>query len=113
MNKKLTRRTFVVRSVQIPIGGAIAFGLHACGGGSESGSAATQTVCADPETMSSSEASMRTALGYTSASADPAQTCAGCAYFKGGTGECGPCDLLGGGQVNASGHCNSWSASGD
>lgn len=114
MNKKMTRRKFVVRSVQIPLGGALAFGLQACGGGGGSdGSSTTQTVCADPESMSSSEASMRTSLGYTSSSTDPAQTCAGCAYFKGGTGECGPCDLLGGSQVNASGRCNSWSASGD
>ena len=113
MNEKLTRRTFVVRSIQVPLGGALAIGLHACGGGSDTGTATTQTVCADPEAMSSSEASMRSSLGYTPSSPDPAQNCAGCAYFKGGSAECGACDLLGGGQVNASGRCDSWATSGD
>ena len=111
MNNKMTRREFVVGSIQIPLGSALVLGLQSCGGGSEN--AATQTVCADSETMSSSEARMRSSLGYTPNSPDPSQICAGCAYFKGGTGECGGCDLLGGGQVNASGRCDSWSSSGD
>lgn len=111
MNNKLTRRKFVLRSMQFPIGGALALGLQSCGGESET--AATQTVCADPEAMSSSEASMRSSLGYSPNSPDPAQSCAGCAYFNGGSPDCGACDLLGGGQVNASGRCNSWAASGD
>ena len=114
MNKKLTRRTFVVRSIQVPLGASLALGLQACGGGGGgSESAATQTVCADPEAMSASEASMRSSLGYTPSSPDPAQNCAGCAYFKGGASECGACDLLGGSQVNASGRCDSWATSGD
>lgn len=111
MNNKLTRRKFVLSSIQIPLGGALTLGLQSCGGGSEN--ATTQTVCADPEAMSASEASMRSSLGYAPNSPDPAQNCAGCAYFKGGTAECGTCDLLGGAQVNASGRCDSWSASGD
>ena len=111
MNNKLTRRKFVLGSIQIPLGGALALGLQSCGGGSDN--ATTQTVCADPESLSASEASMRSSLGYTPNSPDPAQNCAGCAYFKGGTAECGACDLLGGGQVNASGRCNSWATSGD
>ena len=112
MNNKLTRRKFVVRSIQVPLGGALALGLQSCGGGGEN-TTTQQTVCADPETMSSSEASMRTSLSYTPNSPDSAQNCAGCAYFKGGTAECGACDLLAGGQVNASGRCDSWASSGD
>lgn len=110
MNNKLTRRSLILRSVQIALGGALAHGLSSCGGESET---ATQTVCADPETMSASEASMRASLGYTPNSSDPAQNCAGCAYFTADTGACGACDLLGGAQVSGTGRCNSWSSGGD
>jgi len=107
---KLTRRSLLKRGVQISLGGALTFGLSSCGSDEEK---AAQTVCSDPDTMSASEASMRSSLGYTSTSTDPAQNCAGCAYFQGGAGDCGTCDLLGGGQVSAMGRCNSWGASGD
>ena len=111
MNNKLTRRSFVLRSVQIPLGSALALGLSSCGdeGGTNT---ATLTVCADPETMSAADASMRASLGYSPQSPDSTENCAGCSYFKSG-GDCGACDLLGGSQVNAQGRCNSWSASGD
>lgn len=111
MNKQLTRRKFVLGSIQVTLGGALALGLQSCGGESET--ATTQTVCANPETMSSSEASLRASLGYSPNSPDPAQNCGACAYFNSGTPGCGACDLLGGGQVNASGRCDSWAASGD
>ncbi len=110
MNTKLTRRSVIKRGIQVSLGGALTFGLSSCG---SEGEKAAQTVCSDPETMSASEASMRSSLGYTPTSSDPAQNCAGCAYFKGGAGDCGTCDLLGGAQVNAMGRCNSWGASGD
>ena len=111
MNDKLTRRKFVVGSIQIPLGSALLLGLQSCGGSSEN--ATTQAACANPDDMSSSEASLRSSLAYTPNSPDPAQNCAGCAYFNGGTAECGACNLLGGGQVNASGRCDSWASSGD
>ena len=110
MNRKMTRRTLIQRGIQIPLGGAMALWLSGCGEGSEE---TAQSACADPESMSSSEASMRSSLGYTSSSSDPSQTCAACAYFKAGSGGCGGCDLLGGSQVDAGGRCNSWSAAGD
>lgn len=110
MSNKLTRRSLLKRGVQVSVGGALTLGLSACG---SDGEKAAQTVCSDPETMSASEASMRSSLGYTSTSSDPAQNCAGCAYFQEGAGDCGACDLLGGAQVNAMGRCNSWGASGD
>lgn len=109
MKRKLTRRSILLRSVQIPLGGAIALGLSSCG--NESGEPA-KTACADPETMSAAEASMRASLGYLAVSPDPAEVCADCAYFKAGAGDCGSCDLLGGAQVNGGGRCDSWSSSG-
>ncbi len=111
MNNKLTRRSLILRGAQISLGGALASCLSACGGESEQ-AADSAAACADPETMSASEASMRSSLGYTPSSPDPAENCAACAYFKGGASPCGGCDLLGGAQVDAGGRCNSWSARG-
>lgn len=109
MNKEVSRRTLIARGVQLSLGGALVPVLASCG--QESGGEKA-VVCADPETMSTAEASMRASLGYTSASPDPSESCADCTYFTAGDGGCGACTLLGGAPVNASGRCNSWSVRG-
>lgn len=108
MSHQPTRRRVVLSTVQIGLGGAFTLGLSSCGG---EGGEPSQTVCADPETMSASEERMRASLGYTAQSPDPEEACADCTYFKGGEEEdgCGSCDLLMGAQVNGMGRCNSWS----
>lgn len=105
MNKKISRRTVLLRGLQIPVGGSVLLGLGACG--SDGG---TQ-VCADPNQMTSAEESVRRTLKYTETSADPAKVCAGCAFFHAPkeTGGCGSCEMFGGKPVNPAGHCDSWS----
>jgi len=106
MDKKISRRTVLLRCLQLPIGGGILLGLAACGkdGGSS-------MVCADPSKMTSAEESVRRTLKYTEASTDPAKMCSDCAFFHAApeTGGCGSCEMFGGKPVNPGGHCDSWS----
>jgi hypothetical protein len=49
------------------------------------------------------------ALGYVSASPNPAQTCAGCAQFQGKSGDAsGGCTLFPGKTVAAAAWCKAW-----
>jgi hypothetical protein len=109
MEKHISRRTLIARGVNISLGSALVPVLASCGG---DGGGEKAVACADPETMSAAESSMRASLGYTADSPNPSETCADCTYFTAGEGACGACTLLGGAQVNGSGRCNSWSVRG-
>lgn len=108
MDKKISRRTVLLRAVQIPLGGSVLFGLVACGRDDNNSSA---MVCADPNMMTSAQESVRRTLRYTEISPDPANVCAGCDFFHApmGDGGCGSCDMFGGESVNPGGFCDSWS----
>jgi len=108
MDKKISRRTVLLRAMQIPVGGGILLGLSACG--SDSGNA---MVCADPAQMTSAEESVRRTLKYVEVSPDSTKVCAGCSFFHaGGEAEgCGGCEMFGGGPVNPGGYCDSWNPS--
>ncbi|HEY4366673.1 MAG TPA: high-potential iron-sulfur protein [Steroidobacteraceae bacterium] len=118
MTDKISRRALLWRGLQLPVGGALVLALGACSKGGPSASGGTTaaavggTVCADPSAMTDAEHSTRTSLGYAEKSPNPAQTCAGCAFFHAAAegGDCGTCDMMSGGPVNSHGHCNSWSA---
>lgn len=111
MTEKITRRKVLVRGLQLPVGGALLFGLSGCGAGSDADSmTAGASVCADPNSMSAGEQKLRDSLQYTETSPNPQQACAGCAFFHAGEGQCGTCDMFSGGPVNSGGHCTSWSA---
>lgn len=105
---KISRRTILLRGLQIPIGGFLAFGLGACGSRDGAGEVAGN-VCADLSAMTDGERSSRRSLNYVEASPNPGQACADCAFFHAGGG-CGTCDMFNGGPVNPKGHCDSWSA---
>jgi hypothetical protein len=110
MNDKITRRTVLLRSLQVPVGGALLWGLSGCSGKSGSGSgAAATTACADPATMSDAEMGTRRSLNYVEKSENPQQVCSGCSFFHAGS-NCGTCDMMSGGAVNPQGHCTSWNA---
>jgi len=67
------------------------------------------TLCADPNTIDSSQASMRASLNYTDISKDAARTCTVCAFFQPTANDCGTCQILSG-PANPKGSCDSWSA---
>lgn len=106
MEKNISRRTLLLRSLQFPIGGGVLLGLSACG--SDSGNS---KVCANESAMTAAEKSLRRTLQYTETSPDPAKTCAECEFFKAAAdaGGCGACEMFGGKQANSGGYCVSWS----
>ena len=108
MDKKISRRTLLLRAVQIPVGGSVLFGLSACG--SDNGNSIAM-LCADPSQMTSAQESVRRTLRYTEVSPDPAKVCSGCDFFHAGSeaGGCGTCEMFTGNPVNPGGYCDSWS----
>lgn len=113
MSDKISRRAVLMRGLQIPVGGALLFGLGGCGGGGERAAvAAGEGVCADPNVLSDADLGTRGSLNYTETSPDPAKVCGGCAFFHAPAagGDCGTCDMFSGGPVNSRGHCSSWNA---
>lgn len=110
MNSRMSRRTLLLRGLQIPIAGGVLVGLSACGDDQDSGSDSAM-VCADPGTMTSAEESVRRTLNYAETSPYPAKKCMDCEFFHAAreTGGCGTCEMFGGKPVNPAGHCDSWS----
>lgn len=108
MANKVSRRTVLLRGIQIPVGGFLAFGLGACGNSDGNGNVAGN-VCADLGAMTDAERSSRRSLDYVETAPNPEEACADCAFFHAG-GVCGTCDMFNGGPVNPKGRCDSWSA---
>lgn len=106
MDKKISRRTVLLRALQIPVGSSILLGLSACGSDGDSA-----MLCADPNRMTSAEESVRRTLRYTEVSPDPGKVCAGCDFFHAASeaNGCGSCEMFAGAPVNPSGYCDSWS----
>ena len=105
VKNKMSRRTFLMRTAQLPVIGTTVIVLHAC-------SKADKLVCADPESLgNAAEISLRRSLNYTDESPIPSETCSGCAFFKPADekGACGACDLFNGGLTSPVGRCDSWS----
>lgn len=106
MNKKISRRTVLVKGMQVTVGGGVLLGLSACGS-----SGGTAMLCADPNLMTSAEESVRRTLKYTEVSPHADKKCMDCEFFHAGSeaGGCGTCEMFGGKQVNPGGYCDSWS----
>jgi hypothetical protein len=96
---QLNRRSFLVRSLQIPCALLVAD--------------AAAGACVNPDELSDSVQSMRESLEYTDAASDPNQACKGCALFMAAKDKagCGYCEVLAG-PVDAKGHCVSWTKRG-
>jgi len=113
MKSTMSRRSVLLRSLQLPLAGAVLAALPGCGQKGETASTGAKgAVCADLSAMSDAEQGTRKSLDYTEAGPNPSQVCAGCSFFHPGptAGGCGTCDMFSGGPVNSHGHCNSWSA---
>jgi hypothetical protein len=98
MMPTLSRRELLLRAVPAGLAG---FGLARA--------ARAASACVQPE----SEA-LRASLNYVVTAADPAASCARCAFFTadaGNGGGCGGCQILSG-PVDATGHCDSFSPPG-
>lgn len=110
MSADISRRTLLLRGLQLPMGGALLVGLAACSGGKDGGAKSAAAVCANPDELSDAQQSTRASLNYTEASPNPAQVCEGCSFFHTAAPPCGTCDMFSGGPVNSKGHCVSWNA---
>lgn len=60
--------------------------------------------CVDPQSES-----LRSSLHYASVSPVTGQNCGACGFFTAAQGGCGNCVIMSG-PVDATGHCDSWSA---
>jgi outer membrane murein-binding lipoprotein Lpp len=69
--------------------------------------------CADADSLTDQERSLRTSMSYTDVAPNAAEACDGCAFFHASETApgCGRCDILLG-AVDAEGHCQSWSRKG-
>ena len=107
---EFSRRSLVKCGVQVPIISAAAGLLAACGDGEEK-----VALCADPNSLSFGENSIRQANKYTEATTDPENDCLNCAFFtpeppdaNGEIPNCGHCSIFEG-LASKNGYCESWS----
>jgi hypothetical protein len=94
-----TRRRFLAAGIIAPL--ALSFGAIA---------QADTTSCGGDLPLT--QKNRRRALGYVEASGDEKRRCRLCAFFSGGDGSCGACQMLSGSLVNANAVCNSFAAKG-
>lgn len=106
--KQFSRRQVVKLGVQVPAA-AVAVGLLAACGDEEE-----IALCANPNSLSFSENSIRQANNYTESSPHADKTCLNCAFFTpdpaDATGEvpnCGHCSIFEG-FAGKDGYCDSW-----
>lgn len=100
----MNRRIFLAHSIKMPLVAGTGWLLAGC-----SKEAQQASACVDPSKLTPGERSLRESLRYVDVSNVPAQQCQGCAFFTGGEGGCGHCQMLSG-AVSAKGYCTSWSA---
>lgn len=102
----LSRRTVLIRGMQLPAAGFVALAFGAC---DQNESAGTASSCVDADLLSQGELSLRKSLKYVENHENPNETCSQCAYFTAGQNSgCGNCQILNG-PANSNGHCSSWS----
>lgn len=100
--KRFSRRAAVKLGVQVTAVGAAAGLLSACG--------EDAVLCADPNSLSFSQNSLRQANNYIETSKEADKNCLNCAFFRAEEGAaCGECDIFEG-PASALGYCDSWSA---
>ncbi len=93
-----SRRLLLRRALQFTLGVASLPRLVSVAAAAES--------CVDPQSES-----LRASLHYASVSPVANQSCSGCAFFTPASSPagCGKCEMMSG-PVDATGHCDSWSA---
>ena len=101
-DQKLSRRSVLEKGVALPVAGAAVFALSACGDDKPKA-----LVCADPNSLSMAENSLRQSGHYAEKSPDATKTCTVCSFYKVDKEPCGKCEIFQG-PVNSGGHCDSW-----
>ena len=106
--KLFSRRSAVKLGVQVPVAATAAVVLGACGEDEE------VILCANPNSLSFSENSIRQANNFTEVSPHADMNCLNCAFFTQGVAEaeaidpsCGHCSIFEG-FANLAGYCDSW-----
>lgn len=104
-SKQYTRRSLLLRGVQLSAASAMPLVLSACSDGGQ-----TAALCVTSDSLSQGELSLRDSAQYVDVHEDVSRVCAGCSFFKpGGEPACGHCDIFNG-QVSSNGYCTSWNA---
>ena len=108
-NATFSRRSVVRLGLQVPFVVAAAGMLAACDSEEEI------ALCADPNSLSFGENSIRQANKYTESSPEPGKNCLNCAFFTpepagpdGVIPNCGHCSIFEG-LAGKNGYCDSWS----
>lgn len=97
-----TRRAFLAAAVAAPV--AAAFAASAL----RAQTASPAPACFDPAALPARDRNMRRAVSFQAVSPDPKKHCSLCTFFKPVGSDCGSCQLLNGGVVNAISVCDSW-----
>ena len=108
-SSNFSRRSVVKLGIQAPFVAAAAGMLAACGDEEEI------ALCANPNSLSFGENSIRQASNYNEASAEADKNCLNCAFFTpepagpdGIVPNCGHCSIFEG-YASKNGYCDSWS----
>lgn len=109
MATKFSRRTLIVRAMQLPLAGSVTLGLSACGDDRPSTSR-SEALCANPSDIDDSTWSYMQSSGYVE-NAPEQQNCSGCRYFgnENVTADCGSCEMFDV-SVSRNGYCYLWGA---
>jgi hypothetical protein len=103
MDEKVSRRLVLQQSAAF--GALVVFGASACN------KKPAALSCTDTSTLSTTDAQVRTALGYVDTSVEPGKSCTGCQQFNAppAPGSCGTCKVVKG-PINPGGYCKSFVA---
>lgn len=124
--KDVSRRDFLIKASLI--GGVVPLVLTACGGGTETPPAETETpaempaetpaetatdtfACTDTSGLTDIEKTQREGTGYVDISTMPDRNCLNCNFWQSGevADSCGVCQVVKG-PIHPKGYCNLWAA---
>jgi len=108
--KQFTRRAAVSSTLSLTASGAVLLALNGCGEVEDE-----IALCANPNSLSFSENSIRQANNYTEVTPHADKNCLNCAFFmpeqagtSGAISDCGHCSIFEG-LADKDGYCDSWS----
>lgn len=92
-----SRRNFLAMAAIVPVA------IFAAGS-----ARAVDAACYNPSALPLSQKNRRRSIGFEETSTNPKERCELCAFYTATKGDCGTCQMLSGGPVNAKGLCRSF-----